>query len=108
MDLNQRITRDQKNAESAKALAQQHLGDSVPFTPRSDMAHGTPRAQLAIVDASLQRKSTLRSIAENPFHAMVEVEVTAQKTSQALWYANEHSLGNEVLETPNGRIHCAI
>jgi hypothetical protein len=105
MDLAQRITRDQKNAESAKALAAQHLEDSVPFTPRSDIAHGTPRAQLAIVDASRQRKSTLRSIAENPFHAMVEVEVSAQKTTKALWYANEQSLCNEVLETSNGHVH---
>lgn len=105
MDLAQRISRDQKNAQSARELAQQHLGDTLSFTPRSDMAHGTPVAQLAIVDASRHRQFTLRSIAQNPFHAMVEVEVTAQKTSKALWYANEHSLCNEVLETPNGHIH---
>lgn len=105
MDLAEQISRDEKNAREAQELARQQLSDPVYFRPTSDMAHGTPAAQLGVVDGAQRRKATLRAISAVPFNAMAEAEVTAVGKRKVLWYANERSQCNEVLNGPEGAIH---
>ena len=101
--LENRVRRDQANAVKAKRAAQEQLTrlevDSGPIDWTTGM---TPSQQDRIVYAE-SRKKTLQAIVNQPYHVMAEVITEVEESSgnfikkKQLWYANEHSTINEVL-----------
>ncbi len=98
MDLQCRVKRDHENARTAKVLASNSLEASSTFRPQADFVHGTPKRQLDIATQLGKEKSSLLEISREPFHAMVEAIVNSGEDREVLWYANEHTLSNVVLE----------
>ena len=88
LSIEQRISRDERNAKRAKELAKNAIKKS-PF-----------------VSSDYQN---YQAIMADPFHAMMEVETETKNEnlkakSRQLWYANEYSTGNLVFDSGNNAL----
>ena len=111
LSLDERIKRDQRNAQAAKDLADNELKEFSVITEKPDITRGHSHSHLIYLDRKDKELSALQAVSKNSFHAMVEVDVVTEDKhgkkylkSNQLWYANEHSAHNVVLQGPNGRI----
>lgn len=109
-ELENRVGRDQLNAEYAVRSAEQELElFRAPVRIGSGL-HGSNHNDQSRVDYADKRRAALEAIAENPFQVMVEVytEVIGDDgklvEKEQLWYANVASSANEVFDTDNGRV----
>ena len=108
-ELNNRLSRDQRNAEAARRAASAKLRElRPPDDPRRIFGptdHDRRRAQYA-----KQRRETLEAVTANPFQVMVEVHTEIAGTNgntqitKQLWYANTLSTVNEVFKDSTGQI----
>lgn len=99
----QRIERDRANARVAEDAAAIAVGRVPRFTAHTDMAHGTPAKQVAILEAIQKDHGDLLAIAEKAFDAMLEAEVSnANGNQRVLWYAHTKTLGNQTVTGANG------
>lgn len=106
MKLNDRVERDQRNAQEAKDLADKELKKSFVTKVQPDITRGHSQSYINYLDRSDKRLRALHAISGDPFHAMVEVyvETTQMTKRRSLWYSNEHSAHNEILDGPRGEI----
>lgn len=104
MEHSRRIERDQLNAQRASEAATTELKKHREFHPDGDFARGVPVPQLVIAQQIGERAVSLRAIAARPFDAMVEAEVTTDRSRIVLWYANSDTLVNEVLHHVDGDV----
>src|SRR5690349_20157904 len=95
MELEDRKRRDAEQAKLIKQQAEAELERYVVWTPNSTFPSGTPNAQLRITGESVRRRSSLEAIRNEPFQAMVEVEMRAGNSGLRLWYANTRTTTNE-------------
>lgn len=104
--LNERVNRDQRNAQVAKKLADKELRQFSIIPEQSDITRGPSSSYINYLDRNDKRFRTLHAISGNPFHAMVEVfvQTTRMPKRRSLWYANENSTYNEILDGPSGEI----
>jgi hypothetical protein len=101
MTLEDRKRRDAEQAKLVKQEADAELKKYVIWTPNSTFPTGTPAAQLRITGESLRRRSSLEAIRNEPFQAMVEVDVKAGNSGLRLWYANTRTTTNEYFSFDN-------
>lgn len=99
LNLEQRQSRDQSTAAHARDCAKKQLKQNPSFPVTFDIAHGVPKPQLDLRDAKGRELASLSAIAENPFHAMAEMVITAGSGQKpVVWYANEQTTTNIVLD----------
>jgi hypothetical protein len=102
--LDERIARDQRNAEFAAQAALHELAQfRAPVRPGGTL-HGLTDHDRSRGEYADRRLAALEAIAADPFQAMVEVytEILGENgkllEKEQLWYANESSSANEVLK----------
>ena len=101
--LENRVRRDQANAVEAKTVAQRQLTQPQVDNGPIGWTTGVTSSQLDRIVYSESRKKTLQAIVNQPYHVMAEVITEVEEQSgkvikkEQLWYANEHSMINEVL-----------
>ena len=101
--LEERVARDQLNAEIAASAAEQELLQLRAPPGPVNALHGPTVHDRSRIKHAVQRRAALEAIAANPFQAMVEVytEVSGDNGNlvgkEQLWYANSSSASNEVL-----------
>ena len=101
-ELDDRLQRDQRNAEVASEDAEFKLRHMQP--PQSiDSRFGVTEPDMNRFEHHDRKRATLEAIADDPFQVMVEVNTELASTGSTvvkkkeLWYANERSSANEVL-----------
>ena len=95
MTLEDRKQRDTEQARLVKKVAEAGLKDFAVWQPASSFSTGTTAAQSRLTSDSLRRQSSLEAIRNDPFQAMVEVEMRAGNSGHRLWYANARTNTNE-------------
>ena len=108
-NLEQRVTRDQSNAEAALRCSQEELGRFRAPGPVVGGIKGPNTFARARQDFAQMRLSALEAIMADPFQAMAEVYVSYLKDGstveeEQLWYANVDSRVNEVFVDGSSRI----
>lgn len=102
-ELDDRIQRDQRNAEIAVEAAKGALARIRPPQAPVDSRFGLTEHDRSRLEHSDRSRAALEAIADEPFHVMVEVytEIVgdggAPVEKEQLWYANTKSSANEVL-----------
>ncbi len=107
MKLDARIARDTANATGAAHAARTELDrQKAPnFRPTVDMVRGAPAPQLDVLRGLESATHALQSIADDPFHAMLEAEIEGpQGRTTVLWYANKNTRANHVLPADDAEI----
>lgn len=104
MKLEERSRRDHQNAFRAAEAAAAEAKIPVKFQPATDFVHGNSGSQEGIYRDLQERRTNLRTIACDPFHAMAEAAVKTGTESRTLWYGNKHSTCNLVLKDSAGEI----
>ncbi|HJU19743.1 MAG TPA: hypothetical protein VJ770_25085 [Stellaceae bacterium] len=110
-ELDERVSRDQRNAEIAASAAQYELarfrGGPAPVCG----LHGLTDYDRSRMDYAARRRAALEAIAAEPFQAMVEVytefvgENGRLQEKEQLWYANATASANEVLKGADGTVN---
>lgn len=106
--LDERVQRDQRNAEFAVEVAKRAPANYRPTQAPVDSRFGLTEHDRSRLEHSDRSRAALEAIADKPFHVMVEVytEIAgkggARDEKEQLWYANTESSANEVL-SGNGR-----
>ena len=107
--LDNRVSRDQRNAAAARQAASAKLLElRPPEGPRN--VFGPTDHDRSRVRYAKQRRETLKAITANPFQVMVEVntEIAGDngntREEKQLWYANSLSTVNEVFKDGTGKI----
>jgi hypothetical protein len=109
-DLDQRIARDQQNAEASAQLALQELHQFRAPVRSGNSLHGTTDHEKSRFDYAKKRLAALEAIAADPFQVMVEVytELAGEngklQEEEQLWYANASSSANEVFKGDRGNV----
>lgn len=110
IDLDQRIARDQQNAEASARLALQELHEFRAPARSGNSLHGTSEQEKSRFNYAKKRLAALEAIAADPFQVMVEVytELAGEngklQEKKQLWYANASSSANEVFKGDRGNI----
>ncbi|MBW1909880.1 MAG: hypothetical protein JRJ11_10115, partial [Deltaproteobacteria bacterium] len=111
LKLNERVKRDQRNAQAAKYLADKELKKFSVITEQPDITCGLSQAHVNYLNKKDVELKALYAVSEKPFHAMVEVDVETEDkfgrrhfNRNQIWYANEHSAYNVILDGQDGRI----
>jgi hypothetical protein len=104
--LEERVKRDETNAISANVTAKKELDNFVEVEIPTAFAHGVTQTQREHYEHIKRRKRSLQAIEAKPFSCMVEVEVETRDRpiKSSLWYANENSQSNEIIQGENGPI----
>jgi hypothetical protein len=107
LQLEDRVARDENNARSAQAQANNELQNFSHAKILTDFTTGITSTQKSKHEYNKQKEMSLRAIAAQPFHCMVEVEIETEKIQNRhkLLYANIHSESNEVLNGKDGPIN---
>jgi hypothetical protein len=107
-ELQSRVLRDQRNAETAAHEAQGELarfrGGPVP----ANTLHGLTEHDRSRIDLNDRRRASLQAIADEPFQAMAEVYVEvfgSDEIKLQLWYANAGASTNEILKGAGGAVN---
>ncbi|MBH5385739.1 AAA family ATPase [Bradyrhizobium diversitatis] len=109
--LNERVARDQRNAQLAAQLAKEELAKFRGPIRSGSGLHGASSHEEARFEYANKRLAALRAISANPFQVMVEVytEVVGEngrlQEKEQLWYANEASSSNEVFNGGGGSVN---
>lgn len=109
-ELNDRVSRDQRNAALVAAAAKHELGGLRSAPPLVVGLDGPTQHDRSRLDYATQRRAALEAIAADPFQAMVEVytEVVGENgkllEKEQLWYANSTASTNEVLSVESDSI----
>lgn len=108
--LEERVARDQANAEFAIDAAKRALAGFRPANSPVDSRFGVTDYDRKRFEFSDQRRAALGAISEQPFQIMVEViaEVAGKNgqttETEQLWYANTESSSNEVFTESGSRV----
>ncbi|MDR1826802.1 MAG: hypothetical protein LBR29_00565 [Methylobacteriaceae bacterium] len=103
-----RVSRDQRNAESAAFAAQRELDSFHGGPPPVNTLHGLTEHDRKRIDMNNRRRASLQAIADESFHAMAEVYAEVRGSDEPklqLWYANSSASTNEPLKVVDGAIN---
>lgn len=110
-DLDERVARDQRNAQIAAGAAREQNARFRGGPPPVGGIHGFTEHDRNRVQYVATRRAALDAIADDPFQIMVEVDTEVadargdlEEKSQ-LWYANISSRSNEVLKSVGGTVN---
>ena len=107
-DLQSRVLRDQRNAETAAHEAQSELGRFRGGPAPANTLHELTEHDRSRIDLNDRRRASLQAIADEPFQAMAEVYVEvfgSDEIKQQLWYANAGASTNEILKGADSAVN---
>jgi len=103
-NLNRRVARDGESAKAVREAAKLALDELIRVGPPYRVVDGWRQRDNERYRLWVRRCESLRAIHEDPFCAMVEVwvEMSNQRSIDAVWYVNYRTSTNEAFPDPAG------